>query len=49
MAGAATSSIGTVKHVQRKPKRTSQGLRHFPLNKSKRRSWKAYRGQGRPR
>lgn len=48
--GAATSSIGVkLTHVQGKPKRTSQGLRTPPLNKHKRRSWKAYRGQGRPR
>ena len=30
-------------------KRTSIGLKHKPLNKHKRRSWKAYRGQGRPK
>ncbi len=29
-------------------KRTSQGLKHAPLNKHKRRSFKKYRGQGRP-
>jgi hypothetical protein len=27
-------------------KRTSIGGKHCPLNKSKRRSWKRYRGQG---
>lgn len=31
-----------------KPKRTSIGGSHMPLNKHKRRNWKAYRGQGRP-
>ncbi len=38
------------KHIKRDrtPKRTSQGRDHAPLNKHKRRSWKAYRGQGRP-
>lgn len=35
--------------VTRKPKRTSIGGKHMPLNKHKRRNWKAYRGQGRPR
>lgn len=29
-------------------KRTSIGGKHTPLNKAKRRSWKRYRGQGRP-
>lgn len=35
--------------ITRKPKRTSIGGRHSPLNKHKRRNWKRYRGQGRPR
>lgn len=35
--------------VTRKAHRTSQGLKHAPLNKHKRRAWKRYRGQGRPR
>lgn len=33
--------------ITRKPKRTSIGGRHTPLNKHKRRNWKRYRGQGR--
>ncbi len=40
-----------IKKVERpapKPKRTSVGGRMAPLNKSKRRSFKRYRGQGRP-
>lgn len=36
-------------HATRKPKRTSIGGRFTPLNKSKRRQWKRYRGQGRRR
>jgi hypothetical protein len=36
------------KTLQRLPvkKRTSQGRKHAPKNKSKRRSFKPYRGQG---
>lgn len=30
------------------PKRTSIGGKHMPLNKKKRKSYKKYRGQGRP-
>lgn len=46
---AQTSAIGATKWKPvRKPKRTSQGLRHAPLNKHKRNGWKRYRGQGRP-
>lgn len=32
--------------ITRKAKRTSIGGRFAPLNKSKRRNWKRYRGQG---
>lgn len=46
---AAPKSGGAPKPSRRMTtaKRTSQGLRHAPLNKHKRRSWKKYRGQGR--
>lgn len=43
--------IGIGVLIQKKPKhikRTSQGRDFFPKNKKKRRSWKKYRGQGRP-